>query len=208
MKVLNTGLLAVVLGVALTSTASAGLVANGSIAFADGVASYTGATLSQATSITLSQSMGSITSATGVPFACTQADCTPTFSSSSLTAPTTFSVPLGAYANFIVWGDGLGGTHDTRYQFTTILSSASSVGQDDLTIFATGTFHDSLGVYDDADASLIFNFTQSGGPGHSISGSGTINTPASFQLAPEPGTMVLFGGALVGLGLIRRKKQA
>jgi hypothetical protein len=182
------------------------LVANGSIAFTDFVTSYTGVNLSSATGITLLQSGGSITAATGTPFACTQADCSPV-TSATFTLPTTFSVPLGAYSNFVVWGDGtVAGA--TRYSFSVLLSSASSTGPDDLTIEATGTFVDALGVYDTSDASLLFNFTQTGGPGNAISGSGTIHTPASFQLAPEPGTMIMLGGALVGLGLIRRKKQA
>jgi hypothetical protein len=44
--------------------------------------------------------------------------------------------------------------------------------------------------------------TQAGGPGHSISLAGTIETTA----APEPtGMALLLGSALIGLGLVRRK---
>ncbi|MEO8595838.1 MAG: PEP-CTERM sorting domain-containing protein [Candidatus Solibacter sp.] len=207
MKVLRSVMLTAVLGCLAVTTASAALVANGSISFADSVASYTGATLSAATSITLGSGGAGVTlSQTGTPFLCPDPDCTPN-GSATLTAPSTFSVPLGAYANFIVWGDGtVPGA--TRYSFSVSSSASSSVDADTLTLFATGIFADSLGIYNSASASMIFNFTQAGGPGQSISGAGTIQTPAGFTLAPEPGSMVLLGGALVGLGLLRRKRNA
>lgn len=58
-------------------------------------------------------------------------------------------------------------------------------------------------------ASLLITLNQSGGAGNSITGSLTLNTPASdLTGAPEPATMSLFGGALVGLGLLGRKRFA
>jgi hypothetical protein len=57
-------------------------------------------------------------------------------------------------------------------------------------------------------ASLIVTLNQSGGAGNSISESLTLNTPAADLGAPEPATMSLFGGALVGLGLLGRKRFA
>ena len=206
MKVLQAAFLTTFLGLALSSNASASLAANGSVAFSDFVTGYAGPTLSEATSITLAFPGGIVTAASGTPFNCIQTDCTP-LASPTTTSPAAFTVPLGAYASFVVWGDGTGGANDTRYSFSSLVSTASSTGPDDLTIYATGIFVDALGTYGTASASLIFNFTQSGGPGHAISGSGTISTPAAFDLgAPEPGTMGLLGGALVGLGLLRRKK--
>jgi PEP-CTERM motif len=206
MKFIQTAFLTAVLILALSSTASAGIVANGSVAFSDFVATYVGATLSVATSITLSNAAGTVTGATGTPFACPQSGCTPV-TSAAVTSPTPFTVPLSAYANYLVWGDGTGGANNTRYTFSvTGGSTKSNITANDLEITAVGTFHDTLGVYNDGTASLILNFTQSGGPGNAISGSGTIQTPQAFDLAPEPDTMLLLGGALLGIGLLRRKK--
>jgi hypothetical protein len=206
MKAIHTAIMTVMLGLALTSSASAGIVANGSVAFSDFVASYVGATLSVATSITLSSASGIVTGATGTPFACVQSACTPV-TSATVTTPTTFTVPLSSYANYLVWGDGTGGANNTRYTFSiTGGSTSSNTFANDLTITAVGTFHDNLGVYNNGTASLILSFTQSGGPGNAISGSGTIQTPQAFDLAPEPETMLLMGGALLGIGLLRRKK--
>lgn len=49
---------------------------------------------------------------------------------------------------------------------------------------------------------------QTGGAGHAISASETLDTPAvSLTDTPEPATMALFGSALVGFGLLRRRRK-
>jgi PEP-CTERM motif len=210
MKVINSAFLTGVLGLALSTIASASTLANGSVAFSNGVISYTGATLSVATTISIFTN-GTITSGVGVPFNCPQANCTPGQGdaggpSSSVTVPTTFNVPLGVYANFIEWGDGTGGANNTRYHFSSLVSTWSSGNVDTITLYATGTFSDALGTYATHDADLILNLTQTGGPGHAISMAGTIDTPATFSIVPEPGTMLVMGSAMIGLGLIRRRR--
>jgi hypothetical protein len=132
-------------------------------------------------------------------------DSTPFFSA-TVTSQTTFSVPLASYPNFIVWGDGASGANNTRYSFTVTSSTTSSVGTDILNVSSVGTFHDNLGVYNDGTASLILSFNQAGGPGNTVGVIGTIQTPQAFDLAPEPDTTLLLGGALLGIGLLRRKK--
>ncbi len=140
-----------------------------------------------------------------MPFLSGGADSTP-LGSQIVTSPITFTDPLAAYPNFIVWGDGTGGANNIRYTFSVTGSTKSNNTANDLQITAVGTFHDNLGVYNDGTASLILNFNQAGGPGNSIGGSGSFQTPQAFDLAPEPETMVLLGGALLGIGLLRRKK--
>ena len=115
------------------------------------------------------------------------------------------SVNTGGPADVMGASFGLGGI----YSFTSISEIRS---KDPLTravsYYFMGTFHDSTGNFGDATASLTLQFTQSA-PNTSISGSGTFSTPpVPFGNAPEPATMGLFGSALVGLGLIGRKRLA
>ena len=216
MKALQTAFLVTLLALTLTGSASASIFASGSISFVDVVFGYTGASLSVATNIELDLGglghTGNITSTSGSPFNCPQANCTPSLFDSptpapsqitELTTPSIFNVPLTSYLNFVQWGDG---TNATRYSFSVLSSTSASLSTDTLTVFASGTFRDSLNVYATNNASLTMNFTQNGGGGGSgngnaISLAGTISTLA----APEPATLFMFGGALIGLGLMRRK---
>ena len=93
-----------------------------------------------------------------------------------------------------------------RFSFTAdngTLSFASINGSDFLNLAYQGTFHDVLGVYHDNTASLSLTFTQptDGGPG-SASYTGTFATQA-----PEPAPFFLLGGALLGIGILKRKPK-
>lgn len=58
-------------------------------------------------------------------------------------------------------------------------------------------------------ASLTISFTQTGGPGSSISSSGTVNIPPLTPGAvPEPASLVMTLTGLVGAGLVGRRRRA
>ena len=214
MKALQIAFLTTVLGLALTATASASILATGSISFTEVVLSYTGANLPVATFVTLDVSggpPGRINSTTGV-FNCTSAGvplgCSPSQADTptptpaqyeAMTTPTTFAIPLSSF--LFQWGDGtVAGA--TRYSFTETSSSSFSGAANTVGITANGIFADTGGLYSTNSATLIMNLTQTGGPGTGISLAGTIETHAT----PEPaGMALLLGSTLIGLGLVRRK---
>src|ERR1039458_2313874 len=110
MKAIQIAFLTTVLGLALTGTASASILATGSISFTEVVLTYTGANLPVATSVTLDNSggpPGRVTSTTGV-FNCTggigvPVGCSPSQADTpaptqlqitAITMPLTFNIPF------------------------------------------------------------------------------------------------------------------
>jgi PEP-CTERM motif len=100
--------------------------------------------------------------------------------------------------------------NSSRFTFTATSASSSTAtlgNSDFLNVGYTGTFTDSLGFYSPATASLSLSFNQTGGSTGNVTYSGTFATPpAPTTGAPEPASMVLFGSALVGIGIFRRKR--
>src|ERR1017187_5049359 len=190
-------ILTAVLGLAMASTASAGIVASGSIAFSMSVASYTWSgpqNLQNATSITLSSTTGIITSETGI-FLCGVSPCTPNLSLATfLVNP--FAAPPASGPIFLDFDS----TNLNRYQFTVTGSLPPDRSSSNaLVLYLQGTFQDAGGTYNNGSASVILDFTQTGGPNNAISGSGTFQTPSGF--VPEPATMAMLGSALIALRL-------
>ncbi len=109
-----------------------------------------------------------------------------------------------------------GSSPANRFTFTAngIIVARSHVGNADfLNVYYSGLFNDSSNGYlPNEAASLSFAFTQVGGATGSVAGSGTFATPPQAPpptgSTPEPATMSLFGSALVGVGLIGRKRLA
>ena len=95
------------------------------------------------------------------------------------------------------------------YNFTAlseVMTVSATTGS--ISFYFLGTFTDSTSAFDPAAAALTLQFTQSA-PNSSISGSGTLSTPPEpLSSVPEPGTMSLLGSALIGAGVIGRKRLA
>jgi hypothetical protein len=119
----------------------------------------------------------------------------------------TFNLTTGPLSlpNLLVFSSG----NSNRYQFS---ATSSQVSSDSTTrsvaLYFLGGFHDTdpTTPFDDAPASLSFAFTQSA-PGGAINFTATFSTPPAPPTGtPEPATTALLGSALIGVGLIGRKK--
>jgi hypothetical protein len=100
-----------------------------------------------------------------------------------------------------------------RFTFTATAGQKSTSnaagGTSFLNVYYSGTFHDTLGTYTDAPASIAMTFTQTGGPTGGVGMVASFATPPEPpNTVPEPTTTVLIGTAFVGLGFLRRKKRA
>jgi len=100
------------------------------------------------------------------------------------------------------------GQNGNRFTFTATQGAKGAYtigGSDFLNIGYTGTFSDSGGTYSPNLATLSLTFTQASGvPDGAVNFAGTFSTTSM----PEPTTMALLGSALLGLGLIGRKRTA
>jgi hypothetical protein len=118
--------------------------------------------------------------------------------------PLSFSLMTGPVnlMNFLVFSSTT--TPANRYTFSATSESVAfnNATRSVSTIFF-GTFHDTTGQFADDAGDISFSFTQSAA-GSTINGSGSFSTPP----IPEPTTAALLGLALVGVGLVGRKRLA
>lgn len=129
---------------------------------------------------------------------CPSPDCVASGSAATITSPFFGDVMTGI---ILIFGPG------GRYHYTVTSQLApdiTHIGQNTTdNIFTLGTFQDTLvGGFDNAAASVVFAFTEScsGTAPCSESGSATFATPPVTLGTPEPTTMLLAGGALLGVG--------
>jgi hypothetical protein len=87
-------------------------------------------------------------------------------------------------------------------------STSSLAGSDFLNVAYIGTFSDSGAFYNPGAALLSMSYTQTGGASGAITYSGTFATPPPSTGSPEPATMAMLGSALIGLGVLGRKRFA
>jgi hypothetical protein len=69
-------------------------------------------------------------------------------------------------------------------------------------------FAPAFGGLDPNSASIIFTFSQAGGPGGAVAGGATLATPSALEVVPEPTTLVLVVTGIAGiLGVAYRRRR-
>ena len=120
-----------------------------------------------------------------------------TFNSNTLNL-TFASLPI------ITWGG------EFTFTATSGVRANQTVGNSETsTVYYLGTLTDSKSNYVTSTASLSIAFTQTGGNTGSVNFSATLaDPPAPNPVTPEPATLIMFGTAFVGLGLLGRRRKA